>query len=127
MAADKQDPEPKLQPFIDALLNNQKRLVDAMGHVATRMEYLTTEIEKSSRQSVSLRSEVTSLRNDVTAFRADAAARSDAIANRLNEIEQVTDRIVQDIHGARTGIIAQQNEILNALHTSLTARADLED
>jgi predicted nucleic acid-binding Zn-ribbon protein len=110
---------------MDTLISGQKRTVDAIDRISTRIEYLTAEMEKFSRQQVTLKSELTTIKNELLAFRAEATSRADAIASRLDDIEQIADRISQDVHASRAEIVGQQNDILNAVQSGLAARLDL--
>jgi archaellum component FlaC len=134
MSAENQIPDHRFYAFLEALLGTQKRLVETTGRMTNRVDVLTTEVEKSNRQYVvissdvaSLKNDLASLKNDLGSFRAESGARADGLSRLLDEIEQVAERIGQDVKATRIELVGQQNDILNALQSGLIARLDVED
>ncbi len=120
MAEDRTGAEGRLLPTLEALIDSQKRMLASLATVTDRFDRIDTEMVKLTRQGLKLQSELSS-------FRADITAGLDAVGRRLEELEHLADHNAIEIKGARSEIVAQQNEILNALQVGLSNLGDASD
>jgi tetrahydromethanopterin S-methyltransferase subunit G len=63
----------------------------------------------------------------MTSLRSDVAARFDAVGTRFDELDHRADQDTAELRETRSEIVAQQNEILNALQAGLSNTADVND
>ena len=119
---------------LGALIEMQKRLVNALESSNARFDRVDTEILKVNRQlgrlhegQAAFRSDMTAFRSDMSAFRSDITARVDSMARRIGEAEDLLDRNAEETRSARAEIVALENEILNAVQAGLGNMADASD
>lgn len=134
MAEEGNGTERSLLPTLEALIGLQKRLLTSISTFTDRFDRLDTEVVKLNRQGsktqsdmTSLRSDMTSLRSEMTGLRSDVAARFDAVGTRFDELEHRADQNAAELRETRSEIIAQQNEMLNALQAGLSNMAEVND
>ncbi|BCH16581.1 MULTISPECIES: hypothetical protein [unclassified Mesorhizobium] len=120
MAEERTGTEGRLLPTLEALIDSQKRMLASLATVTDRFDRIDTEMVKLTRQGLKLQSELSGLRSDIT-------VRLDAVGSRLGELEHLADQNAVEIKGARSEIVAQQNEILNALQAGLRNVSDAND
>lgn len=92
-------------------------MLASLATVTNRFDRIDTEMAKLTRQSLKLHSELASFRSDIT-------IRIEAVGTRIEELEHLSNQNAAEIKGARSEIVTQQNEILNAVQTGLGNLAD---
>jgi chromosome segregation ATPase len=134
MPAEKRTPEGAYNAMIDALLNGQRRTVMHLETLATRVDQLTGEMVKFSRNQIQLRSDVGDIRGEIGELRADVDRRFeaidrrfDAILARLDESDAAADKNADDIRKMRIELTSQYNDILNALQSGHQAKLDIDE
>jgi chromosome segregation ATPase len=141
MPAEKRTPEGAYNAMIDALLNGQRRTVMHLETLATRVDQLTGEMVKFSRNQIQLRSDVGDIRGEIGELRADfdrrfemidrrfeaIDRRFDAILARLDESDAAADKNADDIRKMRIELTSQYNDILNALQSGHQAKLDIDE
>ncbi|PSJ60132.1 hypothetical protein C7I84_12665 [Mesorhizobium ephedrae] len=120
--------------MIEALLNGQRRTVMHLETLATRVDQLTGEMVKFSRNQIQLRSDVGDIRGEIGELRADVDRRFeaidrrfDAILARLDESDAAADKNADDIRKMRIELTSQYNDILNALQSGHQAKLDIDE
>lgn len=127
--------------LVEALINGQRRTVAQIDRLATRVEELTGEMIKFSRNQIQMRSDIAELRADMDTRlsaldrrfeaidrRFDAIdRRCDAILSRVEELDEAVDKNATDIHKIRIELVGQYNDILNALQSGHHAKLDIEE
>ncbi|WP_133170090.1 hypothetical protein [Kumtagia ephedrae] len=134
MPAEKRTPEGAYNAMIEALLNGQRRTVMHLETLATRVDQLTGEMVKFSRNQIQLRSDVGDIRGEIGELRADVDRRFeaidrrfDAILARLDESDAAADKNADDIRKMRIELTSQYNDILNALQSGHQAKLDIDE
>jgi chromosome segregation ATPase len=142
------DPSPRRDDafaLLDAVIEMQKRSVGSMDRLATRVHELTVETVRVARSLTQLQAGQSEIKHDVNTFRVDVTARFDALLNwidarfeaigerfkavgaRFEDIERTLDRIATELHDARTEIVSQNNQTLNAIQSALQVKTQLDD
>jgi chromosome segregation ATPase len=148
MPAEKRTPESVYNAMIDALLNGQRRTVTHLETLATRVDELTGEMMKFSRNQIQLRSDVGDIRGEIGELRADMEARFvgldrrfdaidrrfeaidrrfEAVLTRLDDLDAATDKNADDIRKMRIELVSQYNDILNALQSGHQAKLNIDE
>jgi type I site-specific restriction endonuclease len=134
MPAEKRTPESTYNAMVEALLNGQRRTVAHLETLATRVDELTGEMVKFSRNQIQLRSDVGEIRGEISELRADVNRRFeaidrrfDAILVRLDELDATADKNADDIRKMRIELVSQYNDILNALQSGHQAKLDIDE
>ncbi|MDQ6434517.1 hypothetical protein RB623_10695 [Mesorhizobium sp. LHD-90] len=127
MPAEKRTPEGMYNALVEALPNGQRRTVAHLETLATRVDELTREMVKFSRNQIQLRSDVAELRAEVDVKLVTIDRRFEAILARLDELDAVVDKNADDIRKMRIEIVGQYNDILNALQSGHQAKLDIDE
>ena len=105
---------------MNSLIDIQKRFVNTWEKASTRFDSIDTEFLRVNRK-------ILKLQEDQAAFRSDITGRVDAVARRMDEIENVLEKNTEETKAARIEIVALENEILNAVHTGLSNTVDAKE
>lgn len=119
-----------------AVIDMQKRIVLMLDSVHNRASETTQAIERMSRGLIKLqdsqvqltaevgavRQEVSAARQEVGTFRQETAGRFEAAGRRFDEIDDALDRLRSDLKDARSEIVAQNLETLNAIQEAANVR-----
>ncbi len=110
-------------PLIEAVIEGQKRSTAQLATLNSRNDPIDAAYDRLSRQINRLQEGQANLGAEVQKVH----IRIDAVLNRIDELETRMDRLSADLHAARSELVSQYNEILNAVQLGLNARSDLDD
>ena len=125
--------------LLASVIDMQKRVVGSIDRMATRMYELTGEAERSNRNQTQIRAdlagtrgeiatvrnEVSAARNEINGMRQEFTNRFEAVGARFEEIERGLDRLTREVQEARSEIVAQNMETLNAVQAGLDVKVQL--
>jgi len=134
MPAENHSQQPVTSVPVDDLLAGQQRVLGILERQGSQLAELSSEILKFSHAHRGAVDEVSEIRSDVQKLVSDfdrrfegLERRSDAIAYRLEEPEQVGDRLLRELHALRTEVAVQRNEIINAVQAGQVAQLDVKE
>jgi chromosome segregation ATPase len=111
----------------------QKRLVQMLDSIHSRTSETKRAVERLSSHVVKLqddqiqlrgemRREIGSLQQEFRAFRQEVTSRFEAVGKRFDDVDTALDALHADIKEARTEIVAQNMQTLNAIQEAANVR-----